>query len=67
MTSKRQAFCGSAAAQCGKAVPFRKPTYLISRLCLAQCGGVASEFEKDSSTARRSLTALCGGGAASQT
>ena len=52
---------GSAAAQCGKAMPFRTIYFVLPRLCLG--GGVASGITATVSV-RRSLTALCGGKAA---
>ena len=52
--------CGFAAAQCGKALPFRR---LLSFEAAPQLGGVASSNFGDL-TVRQSLTALCGGKAA---
>ena len=43
-TELAQWFCGFAAAQCGKASPFRQVHFLFSRLCLgAAYGGAASK------------------------
>src|SRR6266516_1186492 len=38
--------CGFAAAQCGKARPFRKTFTKGLRLCLARSGGVASKLQR---------------------
>jgi len=53
---------GLAAAQCGKALPYRRYELLISEAA-PQTGGAASLVFK-LPTVRQSLTALCGGKAA---
>ena len=55
--------CGSAAAQCGKAVPFQHlPNF--SYEAPPQIGGIASNQFQVTRAVRQSLTALCGGKAA---
>jgi hypothetical protein len=56
---KQKSFCGSAAAQCGKALPYRNFGFFL--------GGYASLFEAQPLTyfqyelpERQSLSALCG-------
>ena len=51
--------CGSAAAQCGKALPFRG-RYLVSVLRLS-----LRTREREQTTESHRLSALCGGRAAS--
>jgi len=60
---------GFAAAQCGKALPFRPSIFLslIARLCLAMTRRRSLPILFDAPTVRQSLTAVCGGKAAKPT
>src|SRR5438105_14885495 len=57
---------GLAAAQCGKARPFRRPEFLnfLARLCLATRRRQSLQISFGGLTVRRSLTTLCCGQAA---
>jgi hypothetical protein len=58
-------YCGFAAAQCGKAQPFRRVMIVVLRLCLRfDVRGVAYSPLERSFTERHSLSALDGGRAA---
>ncbi len=59
-----RSLCGFAAAQCGKAPPYRYSLTFFEAAPHKPNGGAASWLPLFNSTVRPSLTALCGGEAA---